>query len=813
MNKVKVRFISILSLCAALLLALAAGMFTAFARVDARAAVTGVEYDPAAVFASGTGGEVGASEGETAYVQFSFSDGGNVYFRRDLAYKWFSRAEEGAAQSTLANPGQVNYFSLRFAFASADFELFTVKFESTEENVSKEGKAVNAVLFRPGENGILEAAVKNASQQEDENDALDWKQVAVQVTDAVTISFSEEGVSAGSFAVTVTGAVADADDTASEAEGDAQNVLQGTFTNIGGNYAEYRSSSSSTPNTPITFTMELPSGSEERADVLMQELNGQSFELEGGKVVDTIAPVLAVNEAVYSFRLGERYGFTSYEAIDVCDDSVSVTRSYYMAKSTGNGMYEIADESETGTESLYKSLTTSTFFMPTSSSTGALSDEYVSIRFNLDDGRTRATEDRTREYVYLSWYAADTTEAGGIVKTLHADVAEGSGDAESWDFITVKPEDPAQNKAPQFTGVSLDNENEVNVVDTDAYNAAVEAYQTAVDEAAENTSAGSGAYVYLPSLRSLISSDYADYRDLSFSIFYWHESQETGSSPSSETSLDYNDLRFEVAKDGTYTFRIIAEDAAGNAMQLYDKDKNLVTLSSSTVGFDTDGEEFLVSDEYLPTFTVTVRYDGASIEDPGSQDYGYRDRSYSLEDFEVIALEGYASDYSLYYIDANGLKEGQDKLPSYSACVDEAYDLFFAPDAPYAGCLRLINVYNDDVTEDDENWDDTDNAYAWDPDSSLSFTPQESGIYVVGLTVTEKTGATVSSYMSIEVRNPVDIIPGVSQWLQNNTVSVVLFSISGVLAVIIIVLFVVKPSDKTVEEVDLEKLKGKKKSK
>ena len=121
-----------------------------------------------------------------------------------------------------------------------------------------------------------------------------------------------------------------------------------------------------------------------------------------------------------------------------------------------------------------------------------------------------------------------------------------------------------------------------------------------------------------------------------------------------------------------------------------------------------------------------------------------------------------------------------------------------------------INVYNDDVTEDDEEWEDTDNDYAWDPESSLSFTPQESGIYFVGLTVTEQTGATVSSYMAIEVRNPVDIIPGVSQWLQNNTVSVVLFSISAVLAVIIIVLFVVKPSDKTVEEVDLEKLKGRK---
>ena len=796
MNKVKVRFITILSLCAALILTLAFGAWAAFAgRLGASAEITGTEYSPSSVFAAGTNGEVGASEGEDSYVQFSFRDGGKTYFRRDLAYKWFSAAPEGT-QSTLANPGVANYFSMEFAFASADFELYTVSFESTEENVSKEGKAVNSVLFRPTVEGGMEAAIRNASEQDEDFDieTLTWTTIAENATEAtgdIRIAFAEgEGV--GSFAVTLFV--------------NAQDKLTGAFTNVGGNYAEYRSASSSTPNTPITFTMELASDADvSSVNVLMKSLNGQSFQLTDGKVVDTVAPVLAVNEDVYAFRLGQRYNFTSYEAIDVCDDSVSVTRSYYMAKSNGDGTYVIPDESATGDDSEYSSLTTSTFFMPTASTAGELTDEYVSIRFNLDDGRGRDTEDRVAEYVYLAWYAADTTQEGGIVKTLSAQAGEDET-AASLDFIVVTPD---EQEGPYYTGLTTDEASKTNVTD-DEYTAEVEAYQAAVDEAAQNTSAGSGAYLYLPSLRGLIGSNYADYRDLSFTVYYWHESQETGSTPSSESSLSYNNLRFEVDKEGTYTFRIIAEDSAGNEMYLYDNDKNLVSLSSSTIGYDSDGENFQIDE--IPTFTATIGYDGASIEEPGSQDYGYRDRSYSVEDFEIIALEGYATDYSLYYFDTSKLAEGQ-TAPSYSDCVDNAQALFFAENAPYANCLVEIRVYNSDVSEDDEEWDDTDNAYAWNPDSSLSFTPQLSGTYFVGLTVTEQTGAVVSSYMAIEVRNPVDIIPGVSQWLQNNTVSVILFAISAVLAIIIVVLFLVKPSDKTVEQVDLEKLKGKKSKK
>ena len=52
MNKVKVRFITILSLCAALIVALALGTWSAVAgRTFASAEITGEEYAPSAIFA------------------------------------------------------------------------------------------------------------------------------------------------------------------------------------------------------------------------------------------------------------------------------------------------------------------------------------------------------------------------------------------------------------------------------------------------------------------------------------------------------------------------------------------------------------------------------------------------------------------------------------------------------------------------------------------------------------------------------------------------------------------------------------------
>ena len=49
-----------------------------------------------------------------------------------------------------------------------------------------------------------------------------------------------------------------------------------------------------------------------------------------------------------------------------------------------------------------------------------------------------------------------------------------------------------------------------------------------------------------------------------------------------------------------------------------------------------------------------------------------------------------------------------------------------------------------------------------------------------------------------------DIAPyaTVSEWLKNNMVSIILFGVAGVLAIAVVVLLFVKPSNETLEDVD-----------
>ena len=160
-------------------------------------------------------------------------------------------------------------------------------------------------------------------------------------------------------------------------------------------------------------------------------------------------------------------------------------------------------------------------------------------------------------------------------------------------------------------------------------------------------------------------------------------------------------------------------------------------------------------------------------------------------------------------------ESGLTSVPSKSDLTKNAYDYVNGEDSAIKDHLVSINKYNSDIKEGDSDWENSDNAYNWNPSSSLSFVPQKEGFYFVELIVTDpaRSSEQTKGYQVIEVRNPYDYTPGQSQWLQNNIVSVVLFSVSAVLLVIIIILFVSKPSEKKVEEIDLEKLKGKKKEK
>lgn len=815
MSKVKKSWITIISLLAALFLILGLGFGLP------RVSVFANTYAPSSVFAAGTGGTVGASEKEEgnddakAFVQFSFNDGGKVHFRRDLALKWYSDKD------------QVRYFSMQFAFGEINFEKFTIDFESAEENISKDGKATNSITFVPNaaDDTKLDVFVNKTEEKTAEGEETEPVSALVSVdkTKDVLISFDETDCEIGEFNVYVENAEPQADLDNEGTETAAVNVdkFAGKFVNIGGYFMEYRSSSSSTPNTPITFTAVLPADAESGAKqtLLMKSLNGQNFELDSSnRVVDNAPAVLVLNEQVYAFKLGQRFSL-SYEAIDVCDDNVTVTREYYMLKSVSSTdpdapgeTYYMPNDKEwkgEGNEEYepynFKSLTTSTYFLP--SQENSSQQEFVAIRFKLDDDT-----DENDTYAYLSWYAAGSALES---KTCTGYEEVGEGDEKkiqeietprSYDFIKVE----RNQKGPRYTYLtagSSDNTEE------EGYNDAVNAYKEALAVAASETSAGTGAYIYLPSLRGLINSDFAGYRNLKFSIFYYGPRQDPNGSASSQTSLNYNALKLEVTENGIYTFRVLAQDAASNGME-YNLNGELVTVSSSNI-WDIEG---------IPEFTFEITYDGPTIEKTEEQSLGYRNDTYTFKNFDIVALSGYETEYTLYRYDSSNVPSGVNAPSSYSDFVENAADYFNAfkelDDNPQTDSskkiLREINVYQDDISSDDEaKWNRTDNDYYWDPDSALSFVPQEAGFYILKLLVQDNKlrGETAEAFQVIEVRNPIDTIPGQSQWLEENVVSVVLFAISGVLAIVVVVLFLVKPSEKKVEEIDLEKLKGKKKNK
>lgn len=799
MNKVKLRLVTLIGFLVlfALLMGLA---FGALVPKRARAVTT---YDPSSLFWSRTGGDVAAYKQDadaTPYTTFVFSDGGTVEYHRNLALKWFEKDTE-ASGTSLANPGKAAYFDLQFTFGDTRFTKYTIEFQSAEENITKDGKSVNTVIFENTEDGV-KVYLQNASQQKDEEFSLETEGLTVVPLEgnSVTLTLSDKGVEghedapeAGEFHVLLNG------------------TYLGTFTNIGNNFLQYRTSGTAT--TPMIFKAELSDDAKQNGQkqkVFMTSLNGQTLEVKdgtaantaeadgtfpvtGGKVQDDTPSVLVLNEKVYPFMLGQRFSL-DYQAVDVCFDQPVARRTFYMLEKDGDGNYVTPDESK-GSKN-YSTLDTNKYFMPPTDKNSA-EEEYVSIRFTLDDDRDTAEE----EFIYLTWYAdldvtygEELNGGNGVVRTFSNNAAE---EPKSMDYILVNRE----RKGPSFTVLTANESTKGNdkSADYDAEDGFVKEYQKKLDEIAsdEKVSTGNGAYFYLPSLRNLIASDYADYRNLRFSIYYKKPTAST--TASSETSLRYNNLRFQIDTEGMYRFRVIASDANGNAMEYYDEDGELVTVNADNV-WDIEG---------IPEFTFTVEYRGATIEPAGEQSIGYRGSNYSITDFEIVDGGNTEKEYSLWYLDQSLLPENTE-IPSYSELVENTETYFLGS---LHGGFREIRVFNSEIEEDDDAWDDTDNDYAWDPDSSLSFTPQESGFYVVRLIHTDSdynAGAQTTVYQVIEVRNPIDYIPGENNWFKENVTSVVLFSISAVLAVIIVILFVVKPSDKNVEDVDLEKLKGKK---
>lgn len=732
MERKKIRTTAILALCVAFFVMMAA-MCVSFVFAGATGSVSSTS-----VFAT-SGGASSVSERDVLTYSLGNADGGDaVSYRRNLALKWFAAADPSADAVT----GAANYFNVTFGFSELNFESFTLTMETTQLSMSKAGKTVNTIVFTPNDAGGLDVAVNGTDST-----------VTVAQADIGTIALSlgEAEVGSGDFTVSVNGS-----DTGL------------AFTNIGKYYAQYASSSSSTPITPLAFTAK----TENTVEFTLQSMNGQSFSLdEDGQITDDAAPVLVIDSEIKQFILGTQFDF-DMTSIDVCSSSVTSTEYYRVNPVAGADFNEdgtVVTTDEETEEVLYTEWENNKYFFDDD-----FADEdgdipaamTISVAVTLSDGNSNSAS------YLVEWY--------------------GSYEGGAYGIPVVRPGETQARPVSTFFTLTEDQEGNVtDIAEAPADTAGetlVSQFQQAVtaavtDEDGKQIPVGSGAYYYIPSLKNYITDTTCGYTDMEFTVYY-----RTGSSDTSSNTYDYDELRIEIASSDTYQFRIVPTNAAGRAMVGYieqaDGSYKAVEISSSNV-WDAAN---------LATFEFKVTYEGPSVEPPETEpDIGYVDVSYTFDDFDVTALSGYRSQYTLYELvlktehsDMTLSEVRTAESEGRIAASAEAADA----DANAVGYWRAVGEY-DGSLDDDEG----DNVYNWNPSSTRSFVPQTIGYYKLRMQV-EDQGFMAENSQIVSITSDADVVPGISQWLSNNVLSVVFLAIGGACLIAIVVLLLVKPKKK-----------------
>ena len=670
--------------------------------------VAGAEttYTPSNVFS--TSGATTVSD--QGYIAYDLQDGANVYYRKDLALKWYASAD-GAS-----------YFSTEFSFGdSYNFEKFTMTLEAAPFTSNKEGKSANTLEFTVGSDGALDVSVNGAA-------AVD---VAASESGTITVALSESRT-AGNFVVSVNNV-----------------ALSEEFTDIGMNYADYASSSSDTPLTPLTFNAELKEGQESQR-FIVRSLNGQSLALnDSGSVVDDTAPVLVVNSDVKLFILGSELDF-DYVAIDVLDSSVSTSR-YYYAYDVENPRVQLDPEEG---ETTYETMNSDRRFFE-SDFAGFNGEGYLSVAYRLSDGDNS-------DYYFIEWYAP----AGALVTKGEYGYIK----AVVPDSVDVSPEYNFSNGTSEYK----------DLVDA-----------ASKDEDGKSIQVGTGAYFYIPSLKPYVTDDTCGYSDMTFDVYY----RTNGADTQSSTGLSYDALKIELTAEGKYEFRVVPSNYLGNALVGHNKEDKEVTIDSSNVW----------EIKELTTFTFTVKYNGVSIEEPEDADDGYVDVTYTFDSFEIISLSNsqnsLKTEYKLYYLQLNAEYAGK----TISA-EDLKASLLAVTEENGGVCTYGTWTEIEETTDEDE---ESPYAESWSA-SSRSFVPKVAGYFGItvkatdlGLSTPSKTEAAVAN-----VSSKADSLPGSTYWLQNNILSIVFICISAACLIGIVVLLLVKPKNKKTAAVSEESSKS-----
>ena len=776
---------------------------------------------------------VGATENKTT---FTLKNGENAYYRNSIALKWNEGKKDAAGNY------EASYFTLKFGFADANFTSVTMKMESSSSIAAEKEKATNAVKFTKV-SATDESVNVQISVIADGSDE-------VVVCDAYTAEFGKEIT----IALSETELCAYSDQYEVLLTNDANvaiNTTRAIFKNIGANYAAYETTAGKEMY-PLQFTVETPekegtgdNKTYEQTKIYLYELNNQRFDnVTENKIVDTAPPVLVVNEDINGFMLGSAFSL-NYQVIDVAKKSLTSSEkviNYYQYNPTNEAVnYD-------------KKLTTSTYFMETVYEKDGKdttvyvennNEEFVSIRFTLADATFKVDTAETHEYnkaVYdLVWYAESAA-----IRTMSL------GDpAVATEYIVINQSNEGAKFAKDATGDYIKAEDGVNKYlmadgtyvseeEDGAYANSelkkfVDNYNALLVEAAKDVYAGSNAYIYFPTFEGLIYDDNG-YNNLKFTICY---KTETGGAMTS-SGLSSSALKLSASTAGNYEFKIIANDQAENKMKYY-LDGELVEVTSANV-WDI---------EAIPTFEYTIKNQGLKIKDEDSTKTSDKTASkaigetYSLSGITVVgASENQKSEFALYKVDVdkctkNGVnvasfskityKEIREAVEKKLATVTDGdymalyLDVYLTKLAEITGasksileeCFIKIEAYNSKITEDDAEWDAY-NKYEFQKSSSSSFKVVDDGdVYIMFADYYDElypTYSRVAAYKVIKAEEEADVIKGETEWLKNNLVSVILFSVAAVMLILIIILLLIKPSDETLEDVD-EKANDKKASK
>ena len=686
---------------------------------------------------------------EDKVTAFAMSDEGSVTLKRDLAFKWYEA-------------GNKKNLTLKFAFDDLAFETVTFAVDTTSAWATEDDKATNKIVF---------------------------KKTSVKVNDGAETAFTFEAKK--EYTLTLTETENDGEFTVKLGETEI-----GAFENIGANWSEYEYGKMN----PLKITADLGAtpAADAKSTVLLYEINGQSFTdiSDDFKVTDTAAPVLVVNEAVDGFLLGTAFSL-DYAVVDVLKDSnLTTTLEYYQ--------YNPTDETQT-----YKTLSTSTYFMDTTYKKGEETttvfeqnnEEYVAIKVTLADGTFNGAEGNEAKAVYdLAWYAND-----GRVKTF---------DGSDIKYLILD----RNEKGPEYKLTDV------------KYAEKKAAFEERLQKAASEVYAGSNSKIEFPSFEWLIG-DNNGYRNLKFTISY----RAPGSTnASTSSSLSYNNLKLSVSKEGKYEFKIFANDKAGNTTK-FTVDGELVDVTSSNIW---DIEE-------IPTFEFEIANKGLYVKEKDNATASDRmksevlDKNFKLDSFEVVGATDLQEAYAFYKVDLS--KYAKFNSASHLTAITYAqldaavkakglntvtngdyFDLYLtalseAIATKVGGTAAEVKACFTRVYEPDDrvNGKESDGVYEWSEDSK-SFQTVEEGNYLILADFWESATAKTTratAYKLVVVESKAASIKGETNWLKNNVVSVVLFSIAGVMLILIIILLLVKPSDETLEDVEAKAVKKAKKEK